>query len=184
MNSTTPAISSKKIYTAPVIIVGTTTAWLFWVVAGEHYAVRAELFIAPMVALFALTALVWLIMVIIRNLAVIRGYTSIRHFADFKSDVPTNERLERPGRTFNNLMQVPTLFYVICILMLITKQADNAQIVLAWTFVVFRCFHAIIYMTVNWVPYRFATWASSCIILGVIWFRFVAQAGLTFSWQS
>jgi hypothetical protein len=176
INSTVPAISLTQIYTAPSIIVGSATAWLFWVVAGEHYAARSELLIAPMVALFALAALVWLIMVIVRNLAVIRGYASIRYFADFKSDAPTDDRLERPARTFNNLMQVPTLFYVICILMLVAKEADNAQIILAWTFVVFRCFHAIIYMTVNWVPYRFATWASSCIILGVIWFRFVTQA--------
>jgi hypothetical protein len=167
-----------QIYTAPAIIVGSATAWLFWVVAGEHYAARPELLLTPMITLFALTALVWLIMVIVRNLAVIRGYASIQYFADFKSDAPADDRLERPARTFNNLMQVPTLFYVICILMLITKQVDNAQLTLAWSFVVLRCFHAIIYMVVNWVPYRFATWASSCIILGVIWFRFVAQTSL------
>lgn len=176
INATSPTISLAQIYTAPAIIVGAATAWLFWVVSGGHPVAHPELLITPMIALFALTALVWLIMVIVRNLAVIRGYASIQYFADFKSDVPADDRLERPARTFNNLMQVPTLFYVICILMLVTKETDDAQIMLAWTFVAFRCLHAIIYISVNWVPYRFATWASSCIVLGVIWFRFVAQA--------
>jgi len=176
INSTAPASSLKQIYIAPSIIVGSAITSLFWVVSGEHYAARSELLIAPMIALFALTALVWLIMVVVRNLAVIRGDTSIRYFSDFKSDAPSDDRLERPARTFNNLMQVPTLFYVICILMLVVKETDNAQIILAWIFVAFRYFHAIIYIAVNWVPYRFATWASSSITLGVIWFRFAAQA--------
>ncbi len=114
-------------------------------------------------------------MVVVRNLAFIRGYTTLRYFSDFKSDAPADDRLERPARTFNNLMQVPMLFFIICILILIEKEIDNAQVVLAWTCVVLRWGHAIIYMTVNWVPYRFATWASSCITLGVIWFRFVVQ---------
>jgi hypothetical protein len=157
-------------------MIGSVLAWLFWVLAEEHRSVQPESLIPPMVMLFILTALVWIIMVVVRNVAVIRGRASIRYFADYKSEAPADERLERPARTFNNLMQVPTLFYVICILMLVAKETDNVQVILAWAFVVLRWLHAGIYMALNWVPYRFAVWASSCIVLGVIWFRFVAQA--------
>lgn len=176
INSPTPRISLVQIYTAPGIIISLVLAWLFWVLTGEHRSAQPESLIPPMVMLFILTALVWLIMVVVRNLAVIRGCASIQYFADYKSEAPGDDRLERPARTFNNLMQVPTLFYVICVLMLVVKETDNAQVILAWTFVVLRWFHAAIYMALNWVPYRFAVWASSCIMLGVIWFRFVAQA--------
>lgn len=175
INSTSTNISLLRIYTAPGIIVGSVVAWLFWVSAGEHHSVRPELLVSPMAALFTLTALVWLIMVVARNVAVIRGHASLGYFADYKSDIPADDRFERPARTFNNLMQVPSLFYVICLLMLVMKEADNVQILLAWAFVALRYFHAIIYMAVNWVPYRFATWASSCIILGTLWFRFVTE---------
>ncbi len=175
INANAPATSLTRIYTAPVIIVCLAIAWIFWIVTQEHYTTRSESLIAPMAALFALTALVWFVMVTVRNVAVIRGYASVSYYADFKSNIPTDDRLERPARTFNNLMQVPSLLYVICILMLIAKETDNAQIILAWTFVILRCLHAIIYMAVNWVPYRFATWAASCIALGVIWFRYVVQ---------
>jgi len=177
INSTATNISLLRIYTAPCIIVGSAVAWLFWLLAGEHHSVRPELLVSPMAALFTLTALVWLIMVVARNVAVIRGYASLGYFADYKSNIPVDDRFERPARTFNNLMQVPALFYVICLLMLVVKESDNVQLLLAWAFVVLRCIHAIIYMAVNWVPYRFATWASSCIILGTLWFRFVTVVG-------
>lgn len=177
INSKATEMSLLRIYTAPGIIIGSVVAWLFWVLAGEHHSVRPELLVSPMAALFMLTVLVWLIMVVARNVAVIRGHASIRYFADYKSNIPVDDRFERPARTFNNLMQVPALFYVICLLMLVVKDADNVQIALAWAFVAIRCVHAIIYMAVNWVPYRFATWASSCIILGTLWFRFVTVIG-------
>src|SRR5262249_47318891 len=80
------------------------------------------------------------------------------------------------ARTFNNLMQAPGLFYVVCLLMLITKRADVAQIELAWTFVVLRVAHAAVYVLVNLVPYRMALWNSSFVALIVLWFRFGALA--------
>lgn len=165
-------------YAAPSVIVGSVTAWLYWVLNGAHTPVPPELLITPMTMLFTLTALVWLVMVVVRNVAVIRGQASIRYFADYVTDVPVDDRLERPARTFNNLMQVPTLFYVVCILMLVTREIDSVQIWLAWTFVVLRWLHAIVYMTLNSVPYRFALWASSCLALGLIWYRVAAQVPL------
>lgn len=173
--SAAPAVSLSRLYTAPGIIIGSAMAWISWVVSGTHEPALPERLISPMSMLFTLTAMVWFVMVVVRNVAVIRGHVSLRYFADYKSETPADDRLERPTRTFNNLMQVPTLFYVICILMLVAKEADNAQIILAWTFVALRCLHTLIYMILNWVPYRFAVWASSCITLGVIWYRFVAQ---------
>lgn len=177
INSTATNISLLRIYTAPCIIAGSVVVWLFWLLAGENHSVRPELLVAPMAALFTLTALVWLMMVVARNVAVIRGQASIGYFADYKSNIPVDDRFERPARTFNNLMQVPSLFYVICLLMVAEKEGDNVQIALAWAFVALRYAHAFIYVAVNWVPYRFATWASSCIILGALWFRFVTAVG-------
>jgi hypothetical protein len=73
---------------------------------------------------------------------------------------------------------VPTLFYVICLLMLVTRRADEAQEALAWTFVAWRALHAALFITLNSLPYRFASWVSSCITLGVLWYRFAAAYGV------
>jgi hypothetical protein len=163
-----------RAYAGPGLVVGSVAAWLVWVTSGTREPVAPETLIRPMVALFVVTAIVWLAMLLARNTAVIRGRASVQYYADYVSDAP-DERIERPARTFNNMMQAPTLFYVVCILMLVTRRADDAQLTLAWTFVALRAVHAVVYIALNYVPYRLATWLSSCIALGVLWFRFAMR---------
>jgi hypothetical protein len=127
--------------------------------------------VSPMTAMFALTAAVWLLMALVRNGAVLFGAASIKYFKDYKADQP-DERIERPARTFNNLMQAPMLFYVISLLMIAIPWVDRPQINLAWLYVGSRALHAVIYMGFNYVPFRFATYAVSCITLAVMWARF------------
>ncbi len=134
--------------------------------------------IPPIVALVALTGLVLLVTAVVRNLAVLRGEASQRYYLDYTTEAPS-ERVERPARTFNNLFQVPMLFYVACALMIATDQIDRIQVALAWLYVAARVVHAIIYIAVNRVAYRFAAYMASCIILGVLWARFALQ-----SWPS
>jgi hypothetical protein len=173
-DASAPNESLVRGYSAATIILGSSIAWLCVAVDGTPPTSPPERLIPPMAALFWLTGVVWLIMLVVRNTAVIRRRLSVNYFLAFQSDLP-HERIERPARTFNNLMQVPTLFYVICILMLITRHTDEAQLKLAWTFVALRALHALVYMALNLVPYRFALWVSSYITLCVIWFRFVAH---------
>jgi hypothetical protein len=127
--------------------------------------------VGPMLAMFALTATVWLLMALFRNGAVLYGAASVKYFHDYKTE-PPDEWIERPARTFNNLMQVPALFYITALLMMIFPWVDRAQINLAWIFVATRVLHTIIYIGFNYVPFRFATYAVSCITLGVMWMRF------------
>ena len=125
---------------------------------------------APMFAMFALTAVVFLIMVVVRNATVLRGITSPRYYLAYAAEPPP-DWVERPARTFNNLMQVPPLFYVVCTLMLISGRLDQAQVALAWIFVVTRALHAIVYIGWNYLPLRFATFVASFITLAVLWAR-------------
>lgn len=164
-------------YAGAVVVLGSVVAFIVKTVAGVPAAAAPEAVIAPMVGLFALTAVVWFAMLVIRNTAVVTGRASVKYYTDYRSDVP-DERIERPARTFNNLMQAPQLFYVACILMLVTKHVDEAQVTLAWTFVVLRGVHAAVYATVNRIPYRFAAWNASFVTLCVIWWRFAMQAHL------
>jgi hypothetical protein len=131
-----------------------------------------EQLIAPMAAMFALTALVWLLMVLFRNYATLRGLASADYYRTYSVAAPA-DWIERPARTFNNLMQVPTLFYVGCLAMMFTGRFDNAQLSLAWIYVATRTVHALLYMVWNPLSYRFGSWAASCICLGTLWARFV-----------
>lgn len=162
-------------YAAAGSIVAAAVGWAVFTTAAGSARVAPESLVRPVLGMVVLTFLVWLLTLVVRNLAVIRGRLPVEYFKD-SQPIDSVEQLERPARTFNNLMQVPTLFYVVCLLMIVLKQADQAQLVLAWTFVGLRAVHAAVYILVNSVPYRFAVWVSSFITLMVVWYRFAAMA--------
>ena len=113
-------------------------------------------------------------MIVYRNVAFIRGAASERYFRTFIDDQPA-EWVERPTRTYMNLLELPVLFYVVCLLMLATGKFDSLQVSLAWLFVATRYVHAFIYIGFNYVPLRFAAFLTGVITLAAIWTRFAAQ---------
>jgi hypothetical protein len=171
-----PAPASKVSITEYITVTGVLT--LYCIGLGLAIHVRhsrnpsPERLIAPIEVLVGVTAFVWLLMVGFRNGTILWGITRAEYYRDYTSHQPP-EWVERPARTFNNLLQAPVLFYVICLLMMITGELDEAQIMLAWVYVAMRVVHATIYLGWNYVPYRFASWLASCITLGVMWWRFV-----------
>ena len=134
----------------------------------------AATLIQPVVALVVLTAIVGLMMVVYRNVALIRGAASGRYFRTFTADMPA-EWVERPTRTYMNLLELPVLFYVVCLLMLTTGKFDSVQVSLAWVFVITRYVHALIYIGFNYVPLRFTAFLTGVFTLALIWTRFAEQ---------
>jgi hypothetical protein len=136
--------------------------------------VQAVALIRPVVALVVLTAIVGLMMAVYRNVALIRGAASARYFRSYTADSPA-EWVERPARAYMNLLELPVLFYVVCLLMLATGRLDSVQVSLAWVFVVARYGHAFIHIAFNYVPLRFAAFVAGVVTLAVMWTRFAAQ---------
>lgn len=148
--------------------------WLSQLVSGAPQGpVDARALLPAMFGLVALTAFVWLLMLLARNISVAVGKVAMGYYRNYRDDVPP-EWIERPARTFMNLLEVPVLFYVACLLMLVTERCDRAQVALAGTFVALRAVHAIVYIGVNHVPARFAAYAAGCVTLGVLWVRLAA----------
>jgi hypothetical protein len=136
--------------------------------------VQGTALIQPVVALVVLTAIVGLLMAVSRNVALIRGAVSARYFRTYTADSPA-EWVERPARAYMNLLELPVLFYVACLLMLATGRYDSVQVSLAWLFVATRYVHAFIHIGFNYVPLRFTAFLSGFLTLAVIWTRFAAQ---------
>jgi len=126
---------------------------------------------SPIIALVGLTGVVCALMAAFRNLGILRGLTSP---CDYIANQPQHgvDWIERPARTFNNLLQMPTLFYLVCVLMMLTHRVDQSSLTLAWTFVALRAVHAVIYIGWNTLHYRFGTWFAGCIVLATLWVRF------------
>jgi hypothetical protein len=138
--------------------------------------VHADTLLGPILALALLIALVWIVMGVFRNYAILKGIITGNYYRRFDVDAPP-DWVERPARTFNNLMQVPQLFYLVCVLMLITQRVDAAQLALAWAFVTMRWLHAIVYMGWNHLPTRFGAFMASFITLITLYVRFALQVG-------
>jgi len=156
-------------FVAVLVAVVRTTSASAQIVQGAAAAL-----IQPVVALVVLTAIVGLMMVVYRNVALIRGAATARYFRTFTADNPA-EWVERPTRTYMNLLELPVLFYVVCLLMLTTGRFDSVQVSLAWVFVITRYVHAFIYIGFNHVPLRFAAFLTGVFTLAVIWTRFAEQ---------
>jgi hypothetical protein len=168
-----PAMNPKlaRTYLAITAVLFVFFVLLTTVVRSAHPgALDARTALAPLFTLVGLTAIVWLAMVAVRNASVAVGNASVEYYRNYRENAPP-DWVERPARVFMNLLEVPVLFYLAVILMLVTARCDEAQVHLAWVFVVLRIVHAAVYLAVNHVPTRFAAYAAGCVTLGVMWVR-------------
>lgn len=163
-------------YVAVGIILTTTIVGLALFIANATPTPTSPFALIPPIAtLVALTFIVLVLTAVVRNLAVFRGTASVRYYLDYVSD-PPGERIERPARTFNNLLQLPMLFYAACALMLASGIIDSIQVTLAWLFVGIRVVHAFVYIAFNRLAYRFSLFAASTVVLWVLWVRLAVQS--------
>ncbi len=166
---------SLREYVVVIAIISAGVAMAATALQGAGAPAAPRELVKPVIAMFALTAVVWSLILLWRNVAIFLRRASVRYYQDYRSD-PPEEWIERPARTFNNLMQLPTLFYVIAILMMLAPWADRAQVDLASMFVAARTLHAANYIGLNYLPFRFAFYSTSCMALAVIWARFAINA--------
>ncbi len=126
----------------------------------------------PMFALAAWTAFVLLLVPIARVRSARRREIDVDDFKYGESPaVPGAVSL--PNRNYMNLLELPMLFYVVCIVIYVTGGASAAAITLAWAFVALRLVHSAIHLSYNRVVHRLAAFAAANVVLVLLW----VQAG-------
>jgi hypothetical protein len=75
--------------------------------------------------------------------------------------------------SYLNQFEMPVLFYVLMILLLITRQADLILMTLAWIFVALRIVHAYVHLTSNRVSLRGPLFILGVIVLTIMWGLFM-----------
>lgn len=80
-----------------------------------------------------------------------------------------------PNRNFMNLLEVPVLFYVACIILYVLNAADALALVLAWLYVALRAAHSLVHLTTNNVIHRLAAFAASNVVLLGLWVLLVVR---------
>ena len=92
---------------------------------------------------------------------------------DFKlgesKNVPPSVSL--PNQNYTNLLELPILFYVICLVLFVTRSVDAMAIYLAWIYVGFRLIHSVVHLTSNNVFQRLIIFAIGFFVLVAMWVR-------------
>ncbi|WP_029006352.1 MAPEG family protein [Azorhizobium doebereinerae] len=73
------------------------------------------------------------------------------------------------ANNLRNQFEVPVLFYVLTVLVLLTRKADLVFVILAWVFVLSRIVHACVHCTSNDVRLRFSAYGVGALVLLVMW---------------
>jgi hypothetical protein len=79
------------------------------------------------------------------------------------------------ANAFQNQVELPTLFYTLVALALVTRQADLLFVVLSWLYVATRLVHAFIHTTSNIVTRRFLAFVAGAVVLMLMWIVFAIR---------
>lgn len=85
-----------------------------------------------------------------------------------------SDRAMQVANCYRNQFEMPVLFYLVCVLALITRTVDHTFLYLAWAYVGFRVVHAAIHMTINIVALRGLALFGSAIVLIAMWILFLS----------
>jgi len=134
-----------------------------------------DLILLPMGVLALLTFLVMLFVPVRRFRAAFAGQVGAGDFRYGESPRVPGE-VSIPNRNYMNLLELPILFYVVCVLNYITSPTvSGLTLALAWIYVALRVAHSLIHLTYNNVMHRLAAFAASNFVLMAMWIVFFAN---------
>jgi len=129
----------------------------------------------PAIALVAVTFVVWFWMYFTRVRFVRANRIDPNSIATRERGTARLEPVAGPSDNFQNLLEMPVLFYVLIILLLDTGHASSGFVTAAWAFVGLRTLHSAIHCTYNDVMHRFTVYALSSLLLWGMWAAFAVK---------
>lgn len=120
----------------------------------------------PCFALLILCFLVLLRLFLTRVNAVKQGKIDFRYFktqSAQQTEIP--HEVQQASKNFTNLFEVPTLFFMVCLFGLFSRNVDSLFLGLAWMYVGLRYIHSFIHLTNNKIFQRLTAYTLSCLIL-------------------
>ncbi|MDR0479895.1 MAG: MAPEG family protein [Burkholderiaceae bacterium] len=121
--------------------------------------------------IFVLAA--WTVIVLVQ-VPIVRFYAAFGHEvveSDFKlgesAAVPAYVSL--PNRNYMNLLELPVLFYVVCLLFYMTNGVSLIVVQIAWVYVALRLAHSAVHLSYNNSVHRFLVFALSNLVLIALW---------------
>jgi hypothetical protein len=124
--------------------------------------------LCPPCALAAWTFLVLLLIPFFRVRSVRRHEITPNDFK-FGESQAVPPMVSIPNRNYMNLLELPMLFYVVCLVLYVTGAASRLAVLVAWAYVVLRIVHSLIHLTYNHVIHRLSAFTLSNAALVSLW---------------
>lgn len=125
----------------------------------------------PLLAMVLLTFLVG-IKVLLSRIKAVKQDGMNPHYFSLNRGSKQPEYLIKISQHYENLFELPMLFYTVTIIIYSTHSVDHLYIVLATLFVIIRYLHAYIHITYNHLSHRRNIFLIGTIILATMWLRF------------
>ena len=122
----------------------------------------------PMFALAAWTTIVLLMIPVVRIRAALRREVRSNDFR-FGESAAVPGQVSLPNRNYMNLLELPMLFYVVCLILFVTAGTTNLAVAVAWAYVALRIVHSLIHLTYNRVVHRLAAFTAANVALVLLW---------------
>jgi hypothetical protein len=120
---------------------------------------------AIVLVLWSLLILLWMVVTRVPALSAAKVdlYAAGGRGTDLDGILPPSTQWK--AHNYNHLMEQPTLFYAVALIVAVVAPADRVSYLLAWLYVALRIVHSIWQATVNVVRVRAAIFAVSSTVL-------------------
>lgn len=124
--------------------------------------------LTPVVALICWTLVMWVWMYATRLPAMKRAGIDTKNLvggsgADLRARI--EPRSQWPADNYNHLLEQPTIFYAVCLVLAITGWGDGLNATIAWVYVALRVLHSLVQILSNRVIVRFAIFSLATLAL-------------------
>ena len=124
--------------------------------------------LAPVVALICWSLFMWLWMYATRLPAMKRAGIDTKNLvggigADLRARI--EPRSQWPADNYNHLMEQPTLFYAVALVLAMTGWGSGLNATIAWVYVALRILHSLVQVLSNRVIVRFAIFSLATLAL-------------------
>jgi hypothetical protein len=120
----------------------------------------------PFFAMILLTFVVWVVMYIGRIRYSIANRVNAQRLGTPEKVVQVlPEEIQYPAYNLTNLLELPIIFYALCLYLFVSGNVDALYVTAAWLYVALRAVHSVIQCTSNIVMRRFTVYMASSVVL-------------------
>ena len=124
----------------------------------------------PVLALVCLTLSVLVVLGILRIGGIVTGKLPQRYYGLFREvDNQEPDLVRAIARNYQNLLELPILFYVGCLVAYGADLVSQLLLSLAWAFVALRVVHTAIHVSYNWIWHRMPVFVTGALVLIGFW---------------